>query len=335
MTKQHIPGLVAIPLTIFLGISLYQTALGFEDLLGKPLAWAFSAGITVIMFYLTLHVGNKRINSEPITGLVLFYLICSLFSFSGNFNAVYTQYQTEQLYRDELTLHKEQLNETLTSSTRALNNFSPEDNAKKVKIEQLTEQLVRQINDPARPGLGAQAKSLVREIENTLGERLTEFAGSPKELAQKYEDNIKSIVATKYKSGDLGRAEKLIEDNKAKAERMNKTIDDVLSSSQLVKDLGYQINMEVVNTINEIGIKTQELIGDSSKYSFHKAQFGIQEIGKIAYSFKSGFTQHILVAFLFSIFCLFLDWAVVLYLIVRYGRGYVESYNPQLHSEDI
>ena len=56
-------------------------------------------------------------------------------------------------------------------------------------VEALTEQLVSQISDPARPGLGKRALELIREIEGVLGERLTEFGTRgiyTKELAGRY-----------------------------------------------------------------------------------------------------------------------------------------------------
>ena len=56
-------------------------------------------------------------------------------------------------------------------------------------------------------------------------------------------------------------------------------------------------------------------------FKFEKVSFESQEIGKIAFSFKSAFIDHPLVAVLFVILCLFIDWAVVLSLLVFFGRN--------------
>lgn len=40
-TSRRLPGWVHIPLIAFMGISLMQTALGFEELFGQAFAWRF------------------------------------------------------------------------------------------------------------------------------------------------------------------------------------------------------------------------------------------------------------------------------------------------------
>ncbi|WP_052019466.1 hypothetical protein [Pelistega indica] len=267
--------------------------------------------------------------------LVLFFLVCSLFSYSGNFNAIYTQYQTEQLYRDELNKHKIQLDDLIASSTKALNNFSPETEERRIKIENLTEQLVRQITDISRPGLGQRARELVKEIELELGEKLTEFAGTPQQLAEKYKENIQSIVQRKFMSGDMARVKDLLKQNNDYAEETYKLIDQTLSSTERVKQLGYDSNLKAVTVINKIGADTQEFINNTEKFSFEKVQFESQELGKIAFSFKSAFSNHLLVAILFSILSFFFDWAVVIYLIAHYGKGYIEPYEPKVSKADL
>ena len=82
--------------------------------------------------------------------------------------------------------HKRQLNDVVSTINKALNNFNPELTEKRHRVEALTEQLVSQISDPARPGLGKRALELIREIEGVPGECLTEFGTrgiAPKELA--------------------------------------------------------------------------------------------------------------------------------------------------------
>lgn len=317
---QQVPGMIYIPLMVFLGISFYQTAIGFLDIVPPVFAWGFSGGITMIMAYLTHAIGIRRINSLPILGLIIFFAVCSLFSYAGNFNAVYTKYQKEQLYRDELTLHKQQITDVIATSDKALDNFSPENNEKELRVEQLTQQLVRQITDEARPGIGVHARKLITEIESLLGENLTEFAGGPNELAEKYSQNIRDIAKRKFTAGDLGRVESVKAENHKLAEQLTKLADDALVSTDLVKATGYATSIKLTDGINKIGLRTQEFIKNPARFKFEKVKFENQEIGKIAFSFKSGFTKHPFVSILLSVMCLFLDWAVVLYLIVRYGR---------------
>ena len=323
-TTKKLPGWVHIPLFVFMAISLAQTALGFTDLFGATFAWAFSAAITMLMYGFTLFIGTRRLNKLPVIGFLIAYFFFSLFSFAGNFNAIYTSYQKEQLFRDELLKHQQQLNDVVSATNKALNNFNPELTEKRNRVEALTEQLVSQISDPARPGLGKRALELIREIEGVLGERLTEFGTrgiSPKELALRYQENIDQITRRKLTNKDYDKVEEIRANTEKKAKEINNLIDNVLSTAADVKQYGFETNLKAVNVINEIGSNTQEFINDTAIFKFEKVPFESQEIGKIAFSFKSAFVDHPLVAVLFTILCLFIDWAVVLSLLVFFGRN--------------
>lgn len=320
---KKLPGWIHIPLFVFMAISFAQTALGFTDLFGAPFAWAFSAAITMLMYGFTIFIGQRRVNKLPVLGFLVTYFFFSLFSFTGNFNAIYTSYQKEQLFRDELLKHKQQLNDVVEATNKALNNFNPELTEKRNRVESLTEQLVSQISDPARPGLGKRALELIAEIETVLGEKLTEFGTrgiTPKELALRYQENIEQVARRKLTNKDYDKVEALRESAEKKSKELNALIDNVLATTQDVKTFGFETNLKAVNTINEIGSATQEFINDPSVFKFEKVPFESQEIGKIAFSFKSAFADHPLVAFLFVVLCLFIDWAVVLSLLVFFGR---------------
>ncbi|WP_159991386.1 coiled-coil domain-containing protein [Pelistega ratti] len=323
VTKK-LPGWVHIPLAIFMAISFYETAVGFRDMFGTELAFAFSAAITMLLYGFTILVGYRRINHLPVIGFMIAYFFFSLFSFAGNFNAIYTSYQKEQLFRDELLKHKQQLDDVVSASNKALNNFKPEITEQRNRVESLTEQLVSQITDPNRPGLGKRALELISEIEAILGENLTEFGTRGSnwvEIAERYRDNIDQIVRRKLTNKDYEKIEDIREEIQKKQKEITNLIDNVLQTTTDVKEYGFETNLRAVNAINEIGSTTQEFINDTAKFKFNKVQFESQEIGKIAFSFKSAFTQHPFVAFLFTILCLFIDWAVMLSLLVFFGRN--------------
>lgn len=327
-TSRSLPGWVHIPLIVFMGISLVQTALGFEELFGKGFAWAFSIAITMVMYGFTIFIGQRRINKLPVFGFLIAYFFFSLFSFTGNFNAVYTSYQKEQLFRDELVKHKNTLDEVLNRTNKALNNYKPEIGEKFNRLESLSEQLYRQITDPNRPGFAERSNQILNEIESLLGEKVTRL-GSPKSgklddwkvVAQQYQDNIDQIARRKFADKDYEKVEAIRENARKKAEETHRLIDSVLRSSDDVKAYGYETILKAVNTINEIGNATQEFINDTAVFKFEQVKFESQEIGKIAFSFKSAFSDHPLVAVLFTVLCLFIDWAVVLSLLVFFGRN--------------
>lgn len=330
--NKKLPGWVHIPLIVFMGISLIQTALGFEDLFGKSFAWAFSIALTMLMYGFTIFVGYRRVNRLPVFGFLCAYFIFSLFSFAGNFNAIYSSYQGEQLFRDEIIKHRNQLNEVVSSANKALNNFAPEISQKRNRVESLTEQLVSQITDPARPGLGKRALELIAEIESVLGERLTEFGTkgtTPKQLADRYRENIDQVARRKITSKDYDKITDIRTEINDKKASLDKNIDDFLSRDrQYILTYGQARNLNAVNIINDIGSKVQEFINDKALFQFEKVPLETQEFKKIAFSFKSGFTEHPFVALLITVICLFVDWAVILSLLVFFGRNEKESVKP-------
>lgn len=322
-TTKKLPGWVHIPLIVFMAISLDQTVSGFTALFGQRFAWAFSVAITIVMYGITVTVGQRLIDRKPIIAFLFGYLLLFLCSFTGNFNAIYTEYQSEQLFRDELLKHKQQLNDTVSAANKALNNFSPEIGEKRNRVEALTEQLVSQITDPNRPGLGKRALDIIREIEAILGEKLTEFgtrSGDWRAIAQRYQENIDQIARRKITSKDYDKVDEIRESLQKKAKELNNLIDNVLQTNDSVKTYGYETNLKAVNTINEMGSTVQEFINDTAKFKFDKVKFESQEIGKIAFSFKSAFVEHTLVAVLFTILCFIIDWTMILILTIFFGR---------------
>lgn len=317
-TSRKLPGWVHLPLLVFMGISLYQTAKGFTDLLGSELALAFSIALTMLMYGLTVAIGTRRINGLSTLGIVVVYFFCFLFSFSGNFNSVYSIYQEEQLYRDELLKHKQQLNNLVSAANKALDNFSPEIDLTRRRVESLTEQLVSQITDPTNPGYGERTEQIMIEIEKLLDEKITRFGGKSKAntnwtaIAQLYKDNIFRIVKRKITSNDYQKVENIRQDMLQKAQQLEQLIESTLKSAESVKETGYDANLKAVNIINAIGSQMQKFINNSERFHFEKVRFESQEFKKIAFTFHSAFTQHILVAILLAIFCIFIDWAVIL-----------------------
>ncbi|OOR99705.1 hypothetical protein B0187_02520 [Haemophilus paracuniculus] len=332
-TTRKLPGWVYIPLTVFMAISFYQTAKGFTDLFGTEMAWGFSLAITMLMYGCTALVGYRRINKLPILAFVLMYAIFFLPSFTGNFNAIYTNYQEPRLLTDEVLRHKQKLDDVVNASEKAFKNFSPEITEKRARVESLTEQLVRQITDPARPGLGKRALEIIAEIEAVLGERLTEFGtrgGNWNAIADRYRENIDQVMKRKLTSADYGQLEtkeKQIADLKAETDEK---IQEYLgySNAQKVKDEGKKVIADIIENINKIGSITQEFIKNPSIFKFEKAKFENQDTGKIVFSFKSAFTEQPLIAFILAIVCFLIDWLVMLCLIVFFGRNEKEPMKP-------
>lgn len=327
-TTRKLPGWVHIPLFVFMSISFVQTALGFSDLFEPAFAWSFSAAITILLYGFTLFVGFRRLNQLPVGIFLVAYFAFSLFSFAGNFNAIYTSYQEEQIYRDEMTRHKQELDDVVNAANKALDTVTPDFTKERNRIESLTEQLITQITDPNRPGLGKRALELITEIEAILGEKLTELGtrdGDWKAIAGRYRENIDQIARRKLSSQKETQIQAIRENILQRQKEAEGKINEFFSgSSKDIKAQGKTIASKVVDLINKIGSETENFIKDPSIFKFERVAFESQEVNKIAYSFKSAFTEHPFIAFILAIVCFFIDWAVMLSLLVFFSGGHKE-----------
>jgi len=150
-------GLFIIITVIFLGISVTQTAKGYQLMFGKHLSWVIAFALGVLMLNFSIEMRKHRAQGRQVAGLLLSYLLCALISFFGNFNAFYTQYNTNELLKKELQKHKEEFTSIVTKSTVALQDADLSTNNLMTEVPQLRDQLVMQINDPANPGIGDRA----------------------------------------------------------------------------------------------------------------------------------------------------------------------------------
>lgn len=319
---QKLPGFLFIPLLVFLLISVYQTAVGFTSVLGLALAWMFSLGIGLMLFFIAYIIGNLKVNHRSYVFPLLAFFFCSLISFAGNFNAIYTNYMKKELFKTELVEKKTEINKVTSAADKALRNFDPDTTNRVNKITSLKNQLISQITDPANPGLGERARNIVTEIEGLLGEKLTPFSGSPEQIAKKYNENIDQIMKQKFQSGDRAEQSSLIQRNeKLRQDIVTNTISTVLEEPKLIASEGDKAIMKTVEGINLIGTETKEFIGDDSVFNFTPARFNNSEIGNIVFSFKSS-VQHPLHMLIIGFFSFFIDWVGLIVILMYASLGF-------------
>ena len=325
---QKLPGFLFIPLLVFLMISVYQTAVGFTNMLGPVFAWMFSLGIGSILFFIAYFIGLMKVNNRSYVFPMIAFLVCSLISFAGNFNAIYTNYMKSELYKTELLEKKTEINRVTSAADKALRNYDPDTTNKINKITTLKNQLINQITDPANSGIGERARSIVVEIEGLLGENLTPFSGSPEQIAKKYSENIDQILKQKFQSGDSAEQQNLIRRNEQlRLDTVNNSISNVLEEPSLIVNEGDKAIMRTVESINLIGTETKEFINDESVFDFSQSKFENSEIGNIVFSFKSSI-EHPLNMLIIGFFSFFIDW-VGLLLILMYASLNISGHDMQ------
>lgn len=269
---------------IFLGISVWQTGLGYQLMFGEILAWLFSFCLGITMFYLLIQMRRNRINGVSAIGPLIAYLVVAIFSFLGNFNALYTRFNEDELYKKELLDKKEDLVGSVVMAKNELSKVDPESIFLITSVNSLKKQLKMQILDPANPGIGIRSKIIINDLEDKLGQKLTEFSGTPEQLAAKYVENIENILDIKLNVAELMRSRELIDDITDKHDDALVDIDNALTDNVDALKARKAIQ-EGVNSINEIGSKTKNFVGH--QYEYEKAIFVNQEVGKLSFSIKS------------------------------------------------
>lgn len=281
-------GLFLIITLIFLGISIWQTALGYKLMFGSQLSWIFSLAIGVMMLYLAFEMRKRRIQGLSAIGPLAGYVACAIFCFFGNFNAIYSRYNKEELFTKELMRHKEEFTAIVTNSTTYLENIDPKFTVNKTQVLEHKNQLIAQILNRSNSGKGNRANEEIVIIGDLLGQKLTEFSGPPRELADEYSKNIDNILQARASSGRLGEANIIINEIKLKQEKLTPIIMDALKP-QNISLMGQNAIFQTVDAINEIGSRTKFFLGKESLYEYLPAKFENQEIGKISHTFSSAF----------------------------------------------
>jgi len=280
-------GLFLILTFVFLSISIWQTARGYGLMFGSQLAWIFSFAIGLMMLFLSFEMRKRRLKGQSAIGPLIGYIACAVFCFFGNFNAIYSRYNREELFKKELEQHRQELTAVTTSAVAALQKADTASDHVERRVQELKGQLLLQIRDPANAGLGSRAKEIIGVIEHTLGQKLTVFSGNPTQLAGIYSANIDQILATRLNNSRKKTAEGMIRDINTRKDTLDVMIMTALKPQNISAN-GQEAIFKTVDAINDIGEKTHNFLGGNA-FTFHTAEFKNQEIGKISHTFSSAF----------------------------------------------
>lgn len=280
-------GMFLVLTFVFLSISIWQTARGYQLMFGKELAWVFSLAIGLMMLFLSLEMRKRKLKGQNAMGPLIGYIACAVFCFFGNFNAIYSRYNREELFKNELEKHRQQLTAISTAAITALGKADTSAAHLQSKVQELKGQLLMQIKDPANSGLGTRAKEIIMAIENNLGQKLTVFSGSPVQLAGSYTANIDHILTARMANSRKKTADQMIADMTVQKDTLDAIIMTALKP-QNISSMGQDAIFKTVDAINNIGEKTKNFLG-AAQFSYVPAEFENQEIGKISHTFASAF----------------------------------------------
>lgn len=280
-------GLFLILTLVFLSISIWQTAKGYELMFGTQLAWIFSLAIGLMMLFLAFEMRKRRLRGVSAIGPLIGYFACAIFCFFGNFNAIYSRYNRDELFKRELSNHRQQLTAIVTSAITELENCDPATVKLEKDVKEHEGQLILQLTDPARPGKDFRAEKEIAIIEGLLGQQLTDLGGTPEQMAEGYKKNIDNLLGTRLSNCKRSKAKDLIVKITTTQATLEPIILDALKPIN-ISTKGQETIFKTVDGINTIGEETKNFLGDNS-FKFQQAEFENQEIGKISHTFQSAF----------------------------------------------
>jgi hypothetical protein len=280
-------GFFLILTLFFLGISVYQTAIGYELMLPGHISWFLSFAFGLLMLFLAFEMRRRRARGISAWGPLIGYCAVAIYCFFGNFNSIYSSYNRNELFKRELSKHKQELTAIVTSATAALENCDTLTVKLQKSVNEHKGQLVLQLTDPARPGKDFRAEAEITILEGLLGQKLTDLGGTPQQMADGYSRNIDNILTTRLANSKQSKAKALIDKIKAKQDTLDIIILEAIKPAN-VSAKGQDAIFKTVDAINSIGEQTKNFLG-SSAFEFKQAEFENQELGKISHSFASAF----------------------------------------------
>jgi hypothetical protein len=278
---------VAVASVIMLGIGFWQMWKGYEHIAGSTIAFWASLAIVIILFFTNMLFRKAIVEGEEksyIRRLLVAYLIFTLLSFSGNFNAFYSYFMNDDLISNEIIEKNDRLHEIQESAKVALTDKRETELTSMIKEKK--SQLAAQFRDPQNKGIGPEANKVLKETEGLLGNIFTRLSNgnSVETLVTTYNGLIDDALETKLDKEIPKRKEKqaLVNDIDQKINALGPKIAE---GQKLPKEQGLSALLAIVELYKEIGNKTSNLVTDF-KYNKELAVEN-ERIGTIPHSFSA------------------------------------------------
>jgi hypothetical protein len=296
---------------ILLSVSFYQTWIGLQQIFG-PASMPIALVLSSLLLLLCILLRNAKLKQGPVGGLMAIYIFIALFCFTANFNALYTRFMRTDIYTTQLRDINEKYNNLESDVQGKLNYKYPKETAQNVEIKK--KQLMEQIQDKGNPGIGDRAKSLIRDIEKLLGDKVDLLEPVNKDwedLATRMGKQIDGMIS------NLSPTESDLKADINKAVlKWNKKIQDVLLLSKNDKDdLSQGTIDEAITEYNKLGNRAHTVLGDD-KYKFTPCTSTTQDIGKIGYAFSHAIQNFGIYQFVVLMGCILLDFLIPIIILL-------------------
>ena len=280
---------------VFTCASAYMSFQGFLRSF-QELAYVAAFGILVFLI-----AGNHRIRvaredgQSPAGGIALL-LFAGVFSFSSNFNFVYTNEMQAQVAASTLREANEVFRGNLIRAEHALRNTEAMRRAELLQQDFNRElgQLRAQITDRANPGVGPEARQHMEQINKLIGAPVTDLDAPPRgarhndpRLVQWYESySAAARIAFEARRRALGTGpteDLLGEINAALAEHA------AVPASPSIDDLAILRTLAAISA--EIEQRARLLLDPDAKLRIAAIDSDAGQLGEIRYSLVNGFVE--------------------------------------------
>lgn len=313
---------------LFVGISTYQTYVGYQaDVAGNQfIAFAISAAVGILFLAMNFEIRRRRQNGEPHYVQLLLYILPFGIAFFGNFNAFYANQTRDVLLREEIVDYNSKMAQAHDEAVQGINSSANINNFNQAYNTHLNA-LKNEYNRPPA-GWGREAElrwvDLVNFLSSEGGTMSANVTGNTSG-ATRYNraiasanDEYENIVKTKENL--VGPTLETIEE---RYQSVSFKIDSLINLNPPV----YRASMldDLVSGENFIRSQTIALLGSDEVFSNEALKpSSANEIGTIKHTVERAFLKgENKSATVFALFIsLVIDLAALLYILVfvRYNR---------------
>jgi len=299
---------------VLVSVSFYQTWIGLQQIFG-PASMPIAFTLSSLLLFLCWQIRNAKLKGQPNTGFLGIYFFIAIFCFMANFNALYTRFMRTDIYSTELRRINASFNSLENDMLTKLNYKYPKETAQ--EAETLKAQLMAQIQDKGKPGIGTKALELIHSIERLLSVRIDILGAKDndyQDLAIRMGQQIDGMLS------DLSPVEKELKtDVNQSVIKWNGKIKDYLSSSKTEKDsISQELIDNSITDYNKLGERAAAILG-ADKFKFNELISNTQEIGKIGYAFSHAVNNFGVYQLVVLMGCILLDFflPIMVLLIIK------------------
>lgn len=282
-----------VMLVLFASTSAYLSYFGFLRNF-QGLAWVFAIVLGLWLFFWNIVIQRQRIAGRSVFGAVVMFLIGAILSFVSNFNFLYTGAMQRDVAMAAIAQADVDFRANLVDARTVLETMDVIAQARTLRsdFERVMERLRSQINDPANPGVGPEAKVHMDEINAILGKPMTNLV-PPSEGAGPAERETWFANYSKMANADLEK--KIAPLGAAKVVSLIQTIDELLKSYATAPTGGNSENLDILRVYGDrskdIELEVNALLSPSKQLSLRPIDFQEGRLGEIYYSLHSGFIE--------------------------------------------